>query len=563
MSLRQELREKIDIVQLISQYVDLKRAGRNFKGLCPFHKEKTPSFFVSPEKGIFHCFGCGKGGDVVTFYMEYHGLEFMDAVRELAERFGIDISLSRGSDSSRGLRNRLYGVCEDAVSLYRGILWSEKGGEALAYLEKRGFDRSTVKKWEIGYAPIDGSILSHHLKSKGLLKDGISLGLVLEGQRGFYDLFRDRVIFPIRDYRGRAVGFSGRVIGSGEPKYINTRNNPIFNKGKILYGIHEAISHIRDSGRVFVVEGYFDLIRMHEVGIGNAVATCGTSLTKDHVMFLKRYANHICAVFDGDDAGYMASVRAMRSVVELGLSFSAVFLPSGEDPDSFIVKKGRDAFLRLADSSLSEPELMKKDLERRFDLSTVEGRSLALKEVSEFLSLVDDPVKREAWARELSFTLGVSESVLLMSSSGTSRGPSPSSSSSFSSPREEFLLLVCAMRFPDVVPVLSESLPYFGNKKLRDIAVRYLEEGDVPSVVEAVENKEIRDRIVRHLMFFDDVDPENVASWCRKKLKERWTKLRMKEIMDMIREAEKVGDMSKVIELMREGKQIKEEVLEG
>ncbi len=563
MSLREEIRERVDIVELISQYVDLKRSGSNFRGLCPFHKEKTPSFFVSPDKKIFHCFGCGKGGDVITFYMEYHGLSFMEAVREIAERYGIEFNFKSGtSGPSKDEREALYDTCYEALSFFKNYLFSESGKVALKYLKDRGFDLDVVRRWDIGFSPREGKRLSGYMAKKGLLKEAISIGLVSEADGEFFDVFRGRVIFPLKDQRGRVVGFAGRIIGEGDPKYINTKNSAIFNKSKVLFGFHEAIKHVKDAGSVFVVEGYFDLIRMHENGLQNSVATCGTSLTRDHILLLGRYAKAITAIFDGDDAGYKASYRALELSVESGIPFSAVFLPEGEDPDSFIRSKGVEAFEMVLDKAVSEIEIVKSELERRFDLKNVNDRSEAFKEAASFLSKVEDPVKRQEWARELSHFLGVNETMLLVPSS-----PGPSfpahRGKAFSYPKEELMIVAGAMNSQGLREILSSSLPYFSSDELRALGYELLKEGDIAAFIEGIDNEELKNELLECLILYGDVESESVAKWCLRRLKERWLKEKLEELKKKASEAESMGDAEALKEIIAKTKSLKREVLEG
>ncbi len=553
MSLRDEFREKIDIVELISQYVDLKRVGRNFRGLCPFHTEKTPSFYVSPEKGIFHCFGCGKGGDVITFYMEYHGLDFFEAVKELGERYGIEVNFrERGGED-------LFRVNEEALNFFRMFMNTQDGKIAREYLEGRGFYREIWERWDIGFAPEGPDSLYRYLKGKGLEKAGFEAGLLMEGKRGPIDVFRNRVMFPIRDYRGRVVGFAGRTLGSDDAKYINTRNTKIFNKSKVLYGIDKAIKSMRDKNEVLVVEGYLDVIRMHESGYENTVATCGTSLTVDHLQFLKRYVERCITIFDGDEAGYRASLRALSIGLEMDMIPYVVFLPEGEDPDTMLLS-GREKFEELILSPISGFEVLKRDIRKRFDLSSVDGKVKAVEEVKLYLEKVSDPVKRDIYSRELSTALGIPQGFLL---DGVRRDRDKVRVSTTSYPREEILILCEVFRNPSLSDKLPKLLPFFENDTLRDIGYAFVEGGDFQEVIDNLEDESVKRSFYSFIFLESDSDPYKVIADCEKKLREKYVRRRMREILDDIRKAEEEGNTELLKKLLIKKENLRKEMLGG
>lgn len=387
---KDKVREATDIVALIGEYVELRQRGRDFWGNCPFHHEKTPSFKVSPQNQNWHCFGCGEGGDAFSFLMKKEQLEFPEAVRFLAERAHITITEQEGGMPS-SYKGRLYEACREAAEFYHIQLMRGKSqgcAEARAYLGSRGLGGSIPNKWNLGYAPGHGSLITH-LKSKGFtLKEMQDVNLALESGRGTgRDRFYERVMFPIRDERGRTIAFGGRIIGSGEPKYINTSNCPLFSKRHHLYGIDLAKTHITSKGSVVVVEGYTDVIAMHEAGFDNVVATLGTALTPEHLRVLRKYLpSRIIYLFDGDAAGQRAADRASELITpdvtpESGtkpVTLSVAVIPDGLDPAEFIAERGADAMEVLLGNA--EP-LLRFAIDRRIsasDMSTPESRLMAL-----------------------------------------------------------------------------------------------------------------------------------------------------------------------------------------
>jgi DNA primase len=345
----QDIRSRIDIVGLIGRYVELKRAGRNWKGLCPFHGEKTPSFNVNPDRQIFHCFGCQEGGDAIGFLIKHDGLSFPEAVRNLAADCGIEIEETAGDRRERGITERLYAANEVAQKLYVDALSSNEGHTARDYLKGRGFDEEAIGRFGIGYAPDRWDAVAKGLERAEIpARIGEQAGLLGSGQRGFYDRLRGRVTFPIHDVRGRVVGFGGRALGEGqEPKYLNTPETPVFRKRETFYGFPDALAELRRAKRAIVCEGYFDRIALVRAGLGESVATCGTALTPEHATQLQRRTREVYLLFDGDAAGRAAMERSLEVLLPEGLRVRVVTLPSGEDPDSFLERRGPEALRDL------------------------------------------------------------------------------------------------------------------------------------------------------------------------------------------------------------------------
>ncbi len=397
----QRVRDATDLVSLISESVVLKQKGRLYWACCPFHGEKTPSFKIDPATGLWHCFGCGAGGDAFGFVMRAENLEFPDAVRQLASRARIEI-VETGDSLPRGHRERLAAACEQAVAFYHKELTTSRDSTASAardYLAARGFGSEVAHDFEIGWSPSRGTRLVNHLVSAGFDAGeivGANLAYAAEGGGQMRDRFYERVMFPIRDITGRAVGFGGRVLGDGEPKYLNTSETPLFSKSRNLYAIDRAKNEIVKAGTAVVVEGYTDVIAMHVAGIRNVVATLGTALTRQHVKMLGRFAKRIVYLFDADEAGLRAAERAAEfidvsvspeaggSVVELAVAI----IPEGKDPADLVAAKGAGAMRDVIESAVP---LMRFVLDRRMaahDTSTPEGRSRALASVAPVLASV-------------------------------------------------------------------------------------------------------------------------------------------------------------------------------
>jgi len=417
-----EIRTRASIVEVISDYVTLKKAGRNYMGLCPFHGEKTPSFTVSEDKGIYHCFGCHAGGSVFHFLMQYDQLTFPEAVEQVAKRYGIVVERDerRGTADAAGERERLYYINERAAGNYQKILLGHpEGAKAFGYLKSRGVDEAAARKFMLGYAPQGGSGLLHLIRQeKILVNDALRLGLI--GQREpekFHEKFFARVIFPIISPAGKIIAFGGRVLDQGLPKYLNSSETPLFHKGATLYGLYQAKDGIRQSDRVVVVEGYLDVIALWQYDIPYAVATLGTALTVDHARVLSRYPTNIIALFDGDDAGQKAAARSFEIFVEAGLLGRAAFLPKGDDPDTFVRRHGKAALETVLDGAVSLADYFFSWLERRFG-KTLEGKSQIAAEVSRVLAKVNNAFEVDLLVRRAVDMLGIREELL--------RRPAPS-----------------------------------------------------------------------------------------------------------------------------------------
>jgi DNA primase len=379
-SFKQDLLNRVDIVDVVSRYVQLKKGGANYLGLCPFHNEKTPSFSVSPAKQFYHCFGCGVHGNAIGFLMAYSALGYVDAVKELAAQVGMQVPESRPPTPQEAARKEretdLYGLMEKAMEFYRAEL--KKSPRAIDYLKGRGLTGEIAARFRIGYAPDGWQSLKAPFptyEDKAL----VEAGLVIEGEEGKrYDRFRDRVMFPIFSARGAVIGFGGRVMGDGEPKYLNSPETPLFEKGRELYGLVQARDAIRSDGHVLVVEGYMDVVALAQFEVGNAVATLGTATTPVHVAKLLRLADAIVFCFDGDAAGRKAAWRALEVSLPLAPDHKPIrflFLPDGDDPDTYVRKHGKEGWARKLREAETLSQFLLAQLRAECDLNTAEGRA--------------------------------------------------------------------------------------------------------------------------------------------------------------------------------------------
>jgi len=409
-----EIRSRGDIVALVSRYVELKQAGRNWKGLCPFHNEKTPSFNVNPDRQIFHCFGCQEGGDVIGFLMKHEGLSFPEATRTLAGELGIEIP-DEVDGANAGLSARIFEANQLAQDLYRESLRAPEGKIARDYLIARGFDGATADEFGIGFAPArwDGvaSRLSKH-RIKGSV--GVEAGLLAERKsgKGHYDRLRGRLTFPIEDVRGRVIGFGGRALEADqEPKYLNTPESPVFHKRQAFYGYPAALEPIRRAGRVILCEGYFDRIAFARAGMGEALATCGTALTAEHGAQLRRRTREVVLVFDGDQAGQQATEKALAELLPHGLRVKAAAIPGGADPDDYLNKEGEEALRALVDQAPDALELVIRNALRQ-GVASPDQKADVVAHVAPLVARVADAVSRDEYTRRLAMAVDASSTAV-------------------------------------------------------------------------------------------------------------------------------------------------------
>lgn len=400
--------ESINIVDLISEYTPLKRTGRNYKGLCPFHNEKTPSFSVSEEKQFYHCFGCGVGGDAIKFVQEIENFDFLDAIEYLADKFGIDIDAYKNTDSRSNqpvippdVKKAMYAISREAAILYYKEL--PKSKEAMAYMEGRGLDADTIKKFGLGFAPDDWHFIHKRLAKNPKIESlMIRAGLAAKSSKGnVYDYFRNRIMFPIRDIKGNVIAFGGRVMDGSNPKYLNSPETEIFNKSNTLYGLNHAKNVLSHSRRVIVTEGYMDVISLHQQGVENAVATLGTALTSQHGRILSRYADEIVICYDSDNAGQKAALRSIDVLNGADAKVKILTLGEDMDPDDYIREKGRKTFEERVASAKSTIDFRLDLVRNTLDLRNDEGRIDYIKGAVEIFKTVNDAVERNIYIEKV------------------------------------------------------------------------------------------------------------------------------------------------------------------
>ena len=415
--------ERTDIVKLVSGYLTLKKAGHDrFVGLCPFHTEKTPSFGVSPSKGLYHCFGCGKGGDAIGFLRDVEHLEFAEAVERLAKEAGVALRYEGDTPAERRVaskRQALVRANEAAFELYhRTLLEAKEGEEARGYLETRGIDREVAAEFEIGYAPAYPDFLLRRLVKSLSAELLVEAGLALKDQEGnVRDRFRRRITFPVHDLSGKAVGIGARILPGGRedgPKYLNSPETPVYRKAEVLYNLQRAKASATRSGEVFLVEGYTDVIAMVRAGVTNTVATCGTALGEGHFRLASRFAQRMVLAFDSDDAGARAAERAFEFVERFPVQPVVLILPEGLDPADFVDQHGGETLRELAAGAVPLVEYMVRRTVGRHDLSTIEGQSAAVAAAVPLLEQLGDPVRQSEYAHLLAELAGVSEGSVVL-----------------------------------------------------------------------------------------------------------------------------------------------------
>ncbi len=394
----EEVNARTDLVDLISGYVQLQKKGNRYWGLCPFHSEKTPSFSVSPEKEMYYCFGCHKGGNAISFIMEEESVGFVDAVTILAQRAGLQMPETREDTGDRKKRDRLYDLNREAARFFHSQLHSPAGESARAYLAMRGLSRKTITNFGLGYAPDKWDGLIQAMQEKGYSKlELLDAGLVVSNQKGhIYDRFRGRVIFPIIDLRGNVIGFGGRVLDDSKPKYLNSPDTIIYNKSRNLFALNLAKKS--KSEKIILTEGYMDTISLHQGGFDYAVASLGTSLTEDHARLLAKYCKEVVLSYDSDSAGMAAAQRAIGILGKVGLNVKVLRVTGGKDPDEFIKKYGSAAFQKLLDGSENHVEYQLLQVRQKYDVDSDEGRIEYLQEAAELIAGLDSPVEREIYA---------------------------------------------------------------------------------------------------------------------------------------------------------------------
>lgn len=412
-----EIRSRNDIVSTISQYMTLKRKGRNYFGLCPFHNEKSPSFSVSPDKQIFHCFGCGVGGDVINFVKKIENIGFLDSVRLLAEKSGIQLpnDISKAEEENIKLKNRVYKINELAAKFYHENLYKPTSKIAQDYIKKRKLNNATLKSFLMGYASNSSNELLRFLKEQGFTEEELLAScLIGKSDRGYYDKFRNRLMIPIRDERGRFIAFGGRVLDDSKPKYINSPENIVYSKGRNLFGLNVAREGVHGPlKRLLIVEGYMDAISLYQRGITNVVASLGTALTDSQGRLLRRNTEQVILGYDADGAGQQAIIRGMEILKSMDIDIRILQISGAKDPDEYVLKFGPEKMVKAMDEAISAIEFKIKVLRANLDLNNVNDKVKFLTEIAKILSNVDNNIEREVYIDRISKVYEISKNAIV------------------------------------------------------------------------------------------------------------------------------------------------------
>jgi DNA primase len=580
-----EIRQRTDLVGLIGEYIKLERRGKNMVGLCPFHNEKTPSFTVSPDKQLFHCFGCGASGNIFSLVMQMEKLTFPEAARFLARRAGVTIPEPKdASPAVENLKERIHKVNHLAARFYAYCLHNTANGKkALEYLQKRGIKPETIELFMLGYAPADWTGFFNFAQKKGFPPDlMVKAGLISPGrEKGYYDRFRSRIIFPILNISGKVSGFGGRTLEEGEksgPKYLNSPETLVFDKGSMLYGLNMAREEIRREKRAVVMEGYTDVITAFQAGIKNVVASLGTALTADQGRLLRYQADTVVTAYDSDSAGEAATWRGLNILQSTGCLVQVADLPEGSDPDSYIREHGAKAFIQLIDSAKPLIEYRLQQLKKRYDLASDKGRIDYIEELMPFLIAAVNEVEQDFYLKKASEELGVVEDALRSELKkrqrkgsrykNTGNNEQPDKEEKITIRPAEKILLSLMLRSKEIAELGRNLLQidYIYNSQVKKVFEIVFELTAVETVVstEKLLNR-FTDQQVINLITEAVTDPalqdlppktaKRMTEDCISQLHQLWTEKKQRELQKKIKELEAYGSEEQIEKLLREHQQ--------
>lgn len=577
----EEIKKRTDIVELVSEYVTLKKTGRNFLGICPFHREKTPSFTVNREKQIYHCFGCGEGGHVITFLMKMSNMTFPEAARHLAKKTGVIIPERTMSQQERlqySIREQVGRINEMAATCFVSNLSSPAGQAAREYLKKRGIRDDVVREFRLGYADSGWRTLRNYFDRKHVpLKAVAEAGLVVirnDGNEDFYDRFRERLIFPIEDAGGLVIAFGGRIIGPGEPKYLNSPETPVYSKGRNLYGLKMAKESIRKNGYAILVEGYFDLIALWNAGITNVLATLGTALTREQVEIMRRYTEHVVVLFDPDEAGRKALERSLQMFLAGGIQAKTVVLPEGYDPDDYVRKFGRE---RLEEIIAGAPSLVDYYIENIVGKKdSLEERRDAVRDALSFISGLDDAIERNLFFKRISEKLGIDQEVLKKEATrNMDLSPAPERMASEKIEggfdKVELSLILVMLEHPESIAQVEETgvLPYFICDDLKDLGGNLISFAknrsghlSASSFLDCLPDGSLKKRILQSLLEGETGNEEIMDRYLAdtiKKVKHKWYERRKKNLSMELKKAQARGEHDNCDRLLLEKDKLSKE----
>ncbi|MCX5749946.1 MAG: DNA primase [Candidatus Saganbacteria bacterium] len=575
----EDIRSKADIVSIVSDYVALKKRGKNYLALCPFHSEKTASFTVSQEKQLFHCFGCSEGGNVFSFIMKIENISFKEAAKLLADKLGIPLEIDARPQDPQGTKDqKIFEIISSALEFYE--LELKISETALAYVQKRGLDKQALSTFRIGYSPDSWDKTYRFLTSKGYLPKDIELaGLILkkEGSNSYYDRFRNRLMFPIFDAKGRALGFGARSMDGGDPKYLNSPDSPVYNKGNVLFGLNFSKEHIREKRCALIMEGYMDVISAFSAGFDNVVASSGTSVTINQVKSLQRLTDNITLVFDSDAAGSQATERSIDILKEIGIYPKVAVLSGGKDPDEIITKEGKEKFSELLNKAVPWLAYKLGAVLKKNDISSPEGKSKALKEAAAILSKEKDNVIRSEYSKNLSRRLNVDEDHVLSAIKDSGyystgdfrgrRGPIKKPLSKIDE-AEKTIIKLCledtAGRDNAMKDLTADDFSCSVNREIFEKlppAGADMGEDRLPVIVDALATEEAKKAF--SAIIFDDheiMDREKTLQDCINTLKSNALKIRIDGLKRRMSEAEKANDLAGLAALQEEFKKCHNEI---
>ena len=573
-----EIRDRSSVLEVVSDYVTLKKTGKNYKGLCPFHSEKTPSFMVNEEKQIFHCFGCGEGGDVFTFLMKAGHFSFPQAVEELAKRYGVKLptrELSATQKKEMAKREALFQVNQIASGYFYDLLTKQREGEeGRKYLSQRGISQEVIAEHRLGTSTDRWDGLVQHLQEKkASLELAWELGLVFPKKKeGWYDAFRGRILFPIFDLHQRIVGFGGRVIREGQPKYLNSPESIIYHKGEVLYGLHVANRYATEKDCVIIVEGYFDLLTLHQFGLKHSVATLGTALTPQHIQTLKRYTKNLIAIFDADPAGVQATLRSLPLLLEEEVAGKTIVLPKGEDPDGFLRKGNLEDFRKRVERAVPLIDFFFERLMKTYDLKSIDGKVRVAKEGMALLGKIPDKIRRDFYIKALAERLDIQESFLYEMLRSSPKEPPKTGEDLKKSflektfPKSEEMVVRLMVHDPDVIPTISKEgvVKEFENPVLQKIAEvledLYQRKGrlDLPEALANFE-EELKGRLCEFVFQesgLEGGDRGKILQDCIQKIREKRLKRERGDLLKRIKEAEKHPEEKRLVPLLKERQEL-------
>ena len=565
------INDNADIVDIVSKSVDLKKRGRNFFGLCPFHEEKTPSFSVAPDKGIYHCFGCGKGGNAVNFIIENEKLSFVEAIQQLGQHLGIQVEFS-GSNESKNLFDNLYKIHEDASSLYHQTLLSDRGKKALKYLMDRGLSKDSIKLFSVGFAPESSKFLLNTIKSNGYDREVLEKsGLFGYSKSEFFDRFRSRIMFPIWNSSSKIVGFGGRVFASEDPaKYMNSPETPLYKKSDIFYGLHNARNAIRKNGYAILVEGYTDVIQLYQNGIKNCVAVSGTAFSERHVSQMKRFCSKALLAYDGDSAGISATLKTGYNLIKGGIEAQVIEIPNKLDPDEWVSKEGPEAFIKngidrasgLVDYHLKSSQFSEK---------TPSEKSNIVNQILIEVRDIKDPIISNEIIRKLAQISNVEENEIKRiiprkSSNAMKRQPPKTEEgNTFDTINDKAaigLIKVLLQDKADPIAWIKENLEIDNifNSRLKDLVKLLIDKtsGSASEIISSIADENDR-KIITELMIEEDlaIDFMQMSIECINTLSKDAIKNKIQEYRQKVRKLEAEGGdttdlMNKILELQKD-----------